>query len=102
MFVSTRFVKCSDTFIAVALSTETPAEGHQKVTYVGVSTEVTVGIALASFAIGVGLTGALWCIHIKTGMCLLHCLEIMSAWNSMLFWLQTTAGPVLFIIWVIL
>ncbi|PSN47118.1 hypothetical protein C0J52_14484 [Blattella germanica] len=42
------------------------AEGRPKIIYVGVSTEVTVGIALASFVIGVGLTGALWCIHMKT------------------------------------
>jgi hypothetical protein len=33
----------------------------------GVSTEVTVGIALASFVIGVGLTAILWCIHTRTG-----------------------------------
>ena len=51
----------------VASSSEAPVEGQQKIIYVGVSTEVTVGIALASFAIGVGLTGALWCIHMKTG-----------------------------------
>jgi hypothetical protein len=89
---------CSDVFIAVALSTEAPAEGQPKVAYVGVSTEVTVGIALASFAIGVGLTGALWCIHMKTGMCLLQCLEIMSAWNLVISWLQASAGPILFII----
>ena len=39
-----------------------------QVIIVGVSTEVTVGIALASFVIGVGLTAILWCIHMKTGM----------------------------------
>jgi hypothetical protein len=55
---------------AVASSSEAPAGGQPKVIYVGVSTEVTVGIALASFAIGVGLTGVLWCIHMKTGICL--------------------------------
>jgi hypothetical protein len=102
LLVDTRFIKCSDIFLAVASSTEAPAEGQQKITYVGVSTEVTVGIALASFAIGVGLTGALWCIHMKTGMCLLECLEIMSMWNLLLSWLQTSAGPILYIIWVIL
>jgi hypothetical protein len=95
------FVKCSDVFIPVASSTEAPA-GQPKVTYVGVSTEVTVGIALASFAIGVGLTGALWCIHMKTGMCLLQPLEVMSMWNLVLSWLQASAGPALFIILVIL
>lgn len=58
--------------LAVASSSEAPAEGQPKVIYVGVSTEITVGIALASFAIGVGLTGALWCIHMKTGICLLQ------------------------------
>ncbi|XP_069676471.1 transforming growth factor beta receptor type 3-like [Periplaneta americana] len=52
--------------VQVASSSEAPAEGRPKIIYVGVSTEVTVGIALASFAIGVGLTGALWCIHMKT------------------------------------
>lgn len=57
-------------FPAVAPSSEAPAEGEPRVIYVGVSTEVTVGIALASFAIGVGLTGALWYIHMKTGICL--------------------------------
>jgi hypothetical protein len=54
-------------------------EGRPKVIYVGVSTEVTVGIALASFAIGVGLTGALWCIHMKTGTCLFQYIVIMSS-----------------------
>ena len=34
---------------------------------VGVSTEVTVAIALASFIIGVALTAVLWCIHMRTG-----------------------------------
>ena len=38
-----------------------------QVIIVGVSTEVTVGIALASFVIGVGLTAILWCIHTRTG-----------------------------------
>lgn len=33
----------------------------------GVPTELTVGIALASFVIGVGLTAFLWCIHMRTG-----------------------------------
>ncbi|KAK7077681.1 hypothetical protein SK128_021832 [Halocaridina rubra] len=33
----------------------------------GLSTEVVVGIALASFVIGVCLTGTLWLIHMKTG-----------------------------------
>ncbi|XP_057370668.1 transforming growth factor beta receptor type 3-like [Daphnia carinata] len=40
--------------------------GTQQVILVGVSTEVTVGIALASFVIGVGLTAILWCIHMRT------------------------------------
>ncbi|KAK4019954.1 hypothetical protein OUZ56_001952 [Daphnia magna] len=40
--------------------------GSQQVILVGVSTEVTVGIALASFVIGVGLTAILWCIHMRT------------------------------------
>lgn len=83
------YVKCSGVFVPVASSTEAPAD-QSKVTYVGVSTEVTVGIALASFAIGVGLTGALWCIHMKTGMCLLQRLEVMSVWNLALSWLQAT------------
>ena len=39
-----------------------------QVILVGVSTEVTVGIALASFVIGVGLTAILWCIHMRTGI----------------------------------
>ncbi|KDR22250.1 TGF-beta receptor type III [Zootermopsis nevadensis] len=52
--------------LQVAPSSEAPAEAEPRVIYVGVSTEVTVGIALASFAIGVGLTGALWYIHMKT------------------------------------
>lgn len=39
-----------------------------QVILLGVSTEVTVGIALASFVIGVGLTAILWCIHMRTGM----------------------------------
>ena len=38
-----------------------------QVIVVGVSTEVTVGIALASFVIGVGLTALLWFIHTRTG-----------------------------------
>ena len=38
-----------------------------QVIVVGVSTEVTVGIALASFVIGVSLTAILWCIHMRTG-----------------------------------
>jgi hypothetical protein len=41
--------------------------GSQQVILVGVSTEVTVGIALASFVIGVALTAILWCIHMRTG-----------------------------------
>jgi hypothetical protein len=71
-------------FLVVASSSEAPAERQPKVIYVGVSTEVTVGIALASFAIGVGLTGILWCIHMKTGIYLLHYLGIMSAWDLVL------------------
>lgn len=71
-------------FLAVSSSSEVPAESQPKVIYVGVSTEVTVGIALASFAIGVGLTGVLWCIHIKTGICLVHYLGMMSAYNLVL------------------
>ncbi|XP_068083102.1 transforming growth factor beta receptor type 3 [Anabrus simplex] len=55
---------------SLAVPSAAPAEEqvHTKVVYVGVSTEVTVGIALASFVIGVGLTGTLWCIHMKTGL----------------------------------
>ena len=37
-----------------------------QVIMLGVSTEVTVAIALASFVIGVGLTAVLWCIHMRT------------------------------------
>jgi len=37
-----------------------------QVIMLGVSTEVTVAIALASFIIGVGLTAVLWCIHMRT------------------------------------
>lgn len=33
----------------------------------GLSTEIVVGIALASFVIGVCLTATLWVIHMKTG-----------------------------------
>ena len=33
----------------------------------GLSTEIVVGIALASFIIGVCLTATLWLIHMKTG-----------------------------------
>lgn len=43
------------------------APSTQSIIVVGVSTEVTVGIALASFVIGVGLTAILWCIHMRTG-----------------------------------
>jgi hypothetical protein len=42
-------------------------ENGERIVYLGVSTEVAVCIAIASFIIGVGLTGALWCIHIRTG-----------------------------------
>ncbi|XP_071448296.1 transforming growth factor beta receptor type 3-like [Hetaerina americana] len=38
----------------------------QQVLVVGISTEVAIGIAVVSFAIGVGLTISLWCIHIHT------------------------------------
>jgi len=70
--------------LAVASSSEAPAESQPKVIYVGVSTEVTVGIALASFAIGVGLMGVLWCIHIKTGIYLVQYLGMMGAHNLVL------------------
>lgn len=46
------------------------AEGTDKAQIIvlgGLSTEVVVGIALASFAIGVCLTATLWVIHMKTG-----------------------------------
>ena len=51
-----------------SLPTGNGQPGSQQVILVGVSTEVTVGIALASFVIGVGLTAILWCIHMRTGI----------------------------------
>jgi len=49
------------------VSTQNDGGPSAQVIVVGVSTEVTVGIALASFVIGVGLTAILWCIHMRTG-----------------------------------
>lgn len=52
---------------AGSLGSQSNGVSGTQVILVGVSTEVTVGIALASFVIGVGLTAILWCIHMRTG-----------------------------------
>ena len=59
----------SETTTSSMSSIGNPSNGlpGSQVILVGVSTEVTVGIALASFVIGVGLTAVLWCIHMRTG-----------------------------------
>ena len=43
------------------------SHNQAQVILVGLSTPTVVGIAFASFAIGVALTAALWLIHLKTG-----------------------------------
>nr|CAD7406516.1 unnamed protein product [Timema poppensis] len=54
------------TSYGVLMTSEMLNEGQTRVIHVGISTEVTVCIALTSFTIGVCLTAALWCIHAKT------------------------------------
>lgn len=56
--------KNSDVSLPVNNATE---DKTQIIVLGGLSTEIVVGIALASFIIGVCLTATLWVIHMKTG-----------------------------------
>ena len=51
-----------------ARSAVSPSTDQQVTVVEGVTTTVVVFISLSSFLIGVCLTGALWIIHVKTGI----------------------------------
>jgi hypothetical protein len=53
---------------AAGLSEETPSLHSSHVVMVGVSAEIAVVIALASFIIGAALTGLLCCVHHRRTM----------------------------------